>query len=144
MRVIVLTALVLASAAVFGQDFQARQHHVAAALAALKMEQAKQGHDCAQAKNQYDDTMCTAEVAQAADKNLATFYDNLKAILGDDKNLEDSQKAWLEYRKQACDAIYEFYKGGTIRNSAQARCEIRLTRERMGDLDALYEMPLHH
>jgi len=92
MRGSMLITLVLASVTVFGQDFQARQQHVAAALAALKVEQAKEGHDCAQAKNQYDDTMCTTEVAQAAYKNLATFYDNLKAILGNDNGLQVSQK----------------------------------------------------
>ena len=133
------------SAVAVAQDFKAHQQHAAAALVALKTEQAKEGKDCLQAQNQYDDNICTRQVAEAADRNLAVLFDNLKAIVGGDaqKKLQVSQDAWLEYRKKACDAVFEFYKDGTIRKAEQARCETRLARARMRDLDFLYETPLH-
>jgi uncharacterized protein YecT (DUF1311 family) len=128
------------------RDFKAQQQHVAAALAALHAEQAKEGKDCPDVRGQRDEDICTGQVAEAADRNLAIFYDNLKAIIDGEaqKKLQDSQNAWLDYRKKACDAVYEFYKDGTIRNSEQARCQTRLTRDRMRALDSLYETPLHH
>jgi len=146
-RATMVISLLVAGASVSpAQDFHAYQQHVAAAVAALKAEQAKEGKDCTNTKSQYEDNICTAEVVKAADTSLSVFYDNLKAILGREsqKDLQESQTAWLQYRTKACDAIFEFYKDGTIRKAEQARCETRLTRERMQDLDYLYESPLHH
>ena len=127
------------------QDYQAHQQHTTVAAEALKTELAKQGKDCVQARSQFEDTACTAQVVQAADRSFAIFFDNLKAILPVDAQsiLQGTQRAWLDYRKKACEAVFEFYKNGTIRNSEQARCEIRLTRQRMQDLDFLYYGPLH-
>lgn len=143
---IALALLAGLSCDVHAQNFEDHQKHVAAAMAALKAENAKEGKDCAQAHNQREDTICTGEVAQAADKDLTVFLDNLKALLPeqDQARIQASQDAWSDYRKKACDAVYAFYEKGAIRYSAQSRCEIRLTRERMRDLDDLYEMPLHH
>jgi uncharacterized protein YecT (DUF1311 family) len=128
------------------QNLHARQQHVEAAMVALKAEQAKEGKDCANAKSQYEDNVCTAETAKAADSNLSAFYDNLKSILGSENrtDLQESQNAWLQYRTKTCDAVFDFYKDGTIRNAEQARCQTRLTRQRIRDLDYLYEGPLHH
>ncbi len=145
LRLVVAFAIACSTTTV-AQEFHAHEQHVAAAVAALKSEEAKEGKDCLQARNQYEDTICTGQVAEAADRNLAVFYDNLKAIIGDNarEKLQVSQEAWLDYRKKACEAVFEFYKGGTIRNAEQARCQTRLTRARMRDLDFLYETPLHH
>ncbi len=148
MRTAVISLALLAglSYGANAQSFEDHQKHVAAATAALRAENAKEGKDCVQAHNQREDTICTAEAAQAADKNLIVFFDNLKALLPeqDQAKLQVSQDAWSDYRKKACDAVYAFYEKGSIRYSAQSRCEIHLTRQRMRDLDALYEMPLHH
>lgn len=147
MRMKLHVSLVVAcSIALLAQDFKARQQHVTAAVAALNADDAKTGKDCVQAKNQYEGNICTAQVADDADQNFAVFYENLKAIIGDDaqKKLQDSQDAWLDYRKKACDAVLDFYKSGTIRNSEYSRCQTRLTRQRMRDLDFLYDSPLHH
>lgn len=141
MRMIVAVSLLIACAsASLAQD-----PHVATAVAALRNEQAKEGQDCKNARSQYEDNVCTAEVAKAADKNMTVFYDNLKALLSPESQeaLHESQAAWLEYRSKACGAVYEFHKSGSIRYAEQARCETGLTRERMRDLDYLYEGPLH-
>jgi uncharacterized protein YecT (DUF1311 family) len=146
-RCVVLTvSLVAASVCLLAQDFKAHEQHAVIAISALKAEESKEGKDCSQARDQHEQNICTAEVAEAADRNLALFYDNLKAIIDGDaqKKLQQSQDAWLQYRASACDAVFEFYKDGSIRNSERARCAIRLTRQRMRDLDVLYEGPLHH
>lgn len=142
---LMILGVMACSLASVAQDHEVHQRHVAAAAAALKTELAKNGRDCVQAHTQYEDTACTAQTAEAANRSLAIFFDNLKAILPKDaqSTLLNTQKAWSDYRKKACDAIYEFYKDGSIRDSEQARCEIQLTRQRMQDLDFLYYGPLH-
>ncbi len=142
---LVISSIFACCLAAASQDFQTRQQHVDAAAAALRAEQAEEGRHCA-AQNQYEDNICSAQSAEAADRNLAVFYQNLKAILAGEAQhtLQASQDAWLDYRKKTCDAVFAFYRDGTIRNAAQARCHTRLTSERMRDLDYLYEGPLHH
>src|SRR5215469_8439521 len=118
MRATVAISLLIACACTsLGQG-----QHVAAAMAALKAEQAKEGQDCKNTTSQREDNICTGEVAEAADKNMTVFYDNLKAMLGPEsqKALDESQAAWLEYRKKACGAVYEFYKDGSIRYAEHA------------------------
>ena len=146
MKTMVVISFVMACAAVCtSQDYKTHHQHVIVAEETLKTELAKQGKDCIQAQSQYEDTACSAQVARAADQSLVVFFENLKAILPSDaqSTLQDTQQAWLNYRKKACEAVFEFYKDGTIRNSEQARCEIRLIRQRMQDLDFLYYGPLH-
>jgi uncharacterized protein YecT (DUF1311 family) len=55
-----------------------------------------------------------------------------------------SETAWLRYREKQCQAVFEFYRPGTIASAAQARCEIRLAESRMRDLNELFDGPLHH
>jgi len=144
MRSLTLFFLVVVSMAAASQN---AVEHAKTAVAVLRAEMAKEGKKCKGANDQREETTCTAQAASAADHNLSIFFDNLKAIVGHDgagKELEASQRAWIAYRKTTCDAIFEFYKGGSIRYANQSRCEIRLTRERMRDLDYLYESPLHH
>jgi uncharacterized protein YecT (DUF1311 family) len=143
--VMILLTVMACSVASVAQDHEVHQRHVATAAAALKTELAKNGKDCVQAHTQYEDTACTAQTAEAANRSLAIFFDNLNSILPKDaqSTLLETQKAWSDYRKKACDAIYEFYRDGSIRDSERARCEIQLTRQRMQDLDFLYYGPLH-
>ena len=141
-----IVLLCFACFAATAQNHREPDKQRAAAWAAFKAEVDKDGKDCAEAKNQYEDTICTAQVAEAADKDLNLFFQYVKSVMTgeDQEKLQASQDAWVGYRKKACDAVYDFFAGGTIRNSAQARCEIRLTRERMRDLNDFYETPLYH
>ena len=114
-----------------------------AANAAFAAEQARVGKDCISAHNQREDTACALDAADTTERNLSSFYTALQGIVGSDA-LRDSQRAWLNYRKKQCDAIYAFFKGGTIAPSARTRCEIELARSRMRDLDELFDVQLHH
>ena len=44
--------------------------------------------------------------------------------------LEGSQGAWVAYADQACQAVYEIWKGGTIRGIMWQGCRIELTQAR--------------
>jgi uncharacterized protein YecT (DUF1311 family) len=44
--------------------------------------------------------------------------------------LEASQVAWAAYADQACQAVYEYWKGGTIRGIMWQGCRIELTEQR--------------
>lgn len=41
-----------------------------------------------------------------------------------------SQRAWLQYRTEACNSVAVMYDGGTITASAVPSCQAALTRER--------------
>lgn len=101
------------------------------------------GKDCINVSNQHDENICEGEAAGGTEQNFAAFYSALEGIVGS-AGLRDSQQAWLDYRKKQCDAIFDFWRPGTIAPSASLRCDIELTRSRMRDLDELYEVPLHH
>ena len=45
--------------------------------------------------------------------------------------LNQSQQAWLSYRKAHCDAVYEQWSGGTIRGTMFGGCMLRLTQLRI-------------
>ncbi len=120
--------------------------HQKAANDALQLQLSKEGKDCLDVRNNYGDMVCMAEVATQTEKDFSTFYENLKAILDqpNQKNLEDAQTKWVVYRHATCQAIDEFFRQGTARVGMVERCEIQVTRSRMKDLDAIYNLPLHH
>jgi len=60
------------------------------------------------------------------------------------QTLEDSQAAWTDYQQKACHAIDTLFRDGTILPSAGMGCVIQLTRSRMRDLNAVYNLPLRH
>lgn len=44
------------------------------------------------------------------------------------------QTAFFAYRKKACDAVYDYWSGGTIRGTEALTCQRRLTRAYTHDL----------
>lgn len=113
-----------------------------AAKAAFETEMARIGKDCAKAKTQRDENICQSDAATATERNFDAFYRSLENIVGSGR-LRESQQAWVDYRNKQCDAIFEFWRPGTVAPSAEMRCKIELMRSRMRDLDSLYETPLH-
>jgi len=111
---------------------------------ALQSQLSKEGKDCSDARNNLDDKLCITQVSQQTEQDMATFYQNLKQIIGSPPDLEEAQQAWLVYRQKSCGAIGSFFEGGTGQVGFEARCDIQLTRSRMKDLDAIYNLPLHH
>lgn len=122
--------------------------HQKAANDALQSQFSQEGKDCQDARNNYEDEFCITEIATQTEKDFSIFYENLEAILNlnptNQKNLEDAQAKWVVYRDATCQAIDNFFQQGTARVGMVARCEIQVTRSRMKDLDAIYNLPLHH
>lgn len=114
-----------------------------AAKVAFDAEMLRIGKDCTKVKTQRDENICQSDAETATERNFDAFYGALESIVGGGR-LRDSQQAWVDYRNRQCDAIFEFWRSGTIAPSAEMRCKIELMRSRMRDLDSLYETPLHH
>jgi len=117
-----------------------------AANKAFAAEMAREGKDCPNVNTTLEENECLKTAAETTRANFTAFYDNLKKLISLDPSsvaaLDDSQKAWTAYRDKACGAIHEFFRDGTIAPSADMSCDIRLTRSRMRDLNAMY-LPLH-
>jgi uncharacterized protein YecT (DUF1311 family) len=125
---------------------QSPLQHQKAANEALRSQLSKEGKDCQEARDNSEDKACIGEVLQQTERDFGVFYDNLEALLDSPgrANLEQAQREWLGYRQKSCSAIDEFFREGSARAGMTTRCEIQLTRSRMKDLDALYNLPLHH
>ena len=113
------------------------------ANAAFEAEGARAGKDCPGVTNQREENACEGAAADTTERNLSTFYNALEGIVGS-APVRESQRAWLNYRKTQCIAVFTFWRRGTIAPSAESRCQIALARSRMRDLESLFEVPLHH
>jgi len=89
---------------------------------------------CPDAITTIDMNQCLAGIAGAREERLQHY---LSAAL--DRNADNpdvaaaiqaSQQAFEAYREGECGAVYEDWKGGTIRNAMALGCRIRLTDER--------------
>lgn len=144
-RGLVVSAFLLASVAMAQQPKSSPRKLADVAYA---RQMAQEGHDCANARTQRDENECIVQVRQTADNDFRLYYKGLALALAPDpsniKRLDEAHASWVEYRDKTCAAIHALYSGGSIQESATARCEIQLTRSRMRDLEALYETPLHH
>ncbi|MDR3751264.1 MAG: lysozyme inhibitor LprI family protein [Terracidiphilus sp.] len=47
------------------------------------------------------------------------------------RDLEVSQKIWLQYRTAACAAVSDMYDGGTISPAATSLCKAEITKQRI-------------
>lgn len=117
------------------------------ASTALQFEIAQIGRDCANARNTLEINSCFGTVAGKTQSNFRVFYDSLRSLLNPGseaaQQLDTSQAQWEKYSNSACDAVYAFYRDGTIRTAKAIGCRILLTRSRMQNLDALYDTVLH-
>jgi uncharacterized protein YecT (DUF1311 family) len=102
---------------------------------------------CADAIDTYSANICSGNAlgkAQAdLDALLAQVRRQVEHFESDLSGLEKSQKLWEEYRKTACDAAADLYKGGTAQPSMRADCERQLTHDRVRALDRMYYMALY-
>jgi uncharacterized protein YecT (DUF1311 family) len=130
-----------------GAATQAKRYQDAAQTA-LQSQLSKEGKECAEAANTYEQNLCLDKAESRTEHDFDVFYQNLLALLNgesaDQQKLKEAQAQWTQYKDKTCDAIDALYKGGTIRSLAVMRCEIEITRSRMRDLDYLYETILHH
>lgn len=118
------------------------------AQTALQSQASQEGKDCPNAASMYDVNTCMRRVADQTNRDFDLFYQSLLSIISSNQDsadrLKKAEDQWMQYRQLTCDAIFDFYKPGTIAPSAQMQCEVQLTRSRMRDLEAIYHTPLHN
>lgn len=79
---------------------------------------------------------CLAADLSRADAELNRYYAAAVKRLTDERQpavlakLRASERAWIQHRDAECDAIWEYWKGGTIRGTFSTECRVRLTRDR--------------
>jgi uncharacterized protein YecT (DUF1311 family) len=78
------------------------------------------------------DACHSAELA-ILEKDLARYGDAARKVLREEKkklaSFEAGEKAWAAYRTAYCDAIYDRWSEGTIRNAMTLECRSNLTRD---------------
>lgn len=55
------------------------------------------------------------------------------------KAFDKAESAWHHYYKSQCSAAYEAYRDGTIALSMELTCRLQLIRDRMHELEAIYQ-----
>ena len=79
---------------------------------------------------------CLAADLSRADAELNRYYVAAVRRLTDERQpaalakLRASERAWIQHRDAECDAVWEYWKGGTIRGTFSTECRLRLTRAR--------------
>lgn len=79
---------------------------------------------------------CLAADLARADAELNRYYAAAAARLAKDRQngaiaqLRASEGAWIAYRDAECNAIYEWWKDGTIRGAMALSCRMRVTKAR--------------
>lgn len=89
-------------------------------LALLAPIAAHAANQCDKYRTSYDETYCFAKLLIESDKELNISYNELRALVGDSKKLQDTQLKWVKYRNASCES------SGTI----DVDCNYRANRDR--------------
>lgn len=79
---------------------------------------------CAQNEMAWWDAMLNANYAKLRDSSSPALADQLR----------DVQQLWIAYRSAKCQFSYDYWEGGSIRNSSFANCMLTTTAKRAIDL----------
>lgn len=102
---------------------------------------------CDTQANTLEINACGAQQLKEKDAALNQAYKALMAALQPDepaqaaelaeirKKVQAAQRAWIQYRDQDCDAMYDFNIRGSMRNSIALRCKIEKTVARTKELE---------
>ena len=87
---------------------------------------------------------CLAKARDAADAQLSTVYDSVRARLdaGEIQQLISAQRLWIQYRDANCVAERDLYGGGTATGPAYLACLEAMTRGRTKELRVTYAVRL--
>jgi uncharacterized protein YecT (DUF1311 family) len=87
---------------------------------------------------------CLVKSLKAVDAELNAEYRRAFKVTKDQyrpadvQNLRDAERKWIAYRDAICKAEYGLVGGGTAGPSIQISCLIRITKQRIADLQADY------
>lgn len=83
-----------------------------------------------------DVEQCIAADLARADAELNRYYATAVKRLQDERQptalakLRKSERVWIAHRDAECDAVYEWWKEGTIRGAMALGCRIGITKAR--------------
>jgi uncharacterized protein YecT (DUF1311 family) len=92
----------------------------------------------------YDVSMCFLRILKKVEMDLNATYQRALVNTRRDYTARDVQalkiaeRRWIEYRDAACTAEYGLWGGGSGGPAAHSGCLIKMAKERIGDLEALY------
>lgn len=87
-----------------------------------------------------DVTVCFISASKTADERLNKIYSRIREVLSADeqRDLQAAQRLWLKFRDANCSAERNLYAGGSAAPTVYAACIEADTRQRTGDLKAMY------
>jgi uncharacterized protein YecT (DUF1311 family) len=98
--------------------------------------------DCDNAVTTIEINACIGETVATAEAQLAQYIAKAKTRHVEESSVIDllnqSQHAWLAYRKAHCDAIYDMWSDGSIRGAMFGGCMAQLTKQRTHQIWADY------
>ena len=88
--------------------------------------------------------VCFNKLLDQANADMQAKYLADQAVVKDQSTfvalLAKSQDAWLAYRSQTCDNLVEtYFQQGTMQSVAVTSCKLALTKERVSDLQNLFQ-----
>jgi uncharacterized protein YecT (DUF1311 family) len=129
-------------------------------------EQARQkSGDCPHASSTHEMEMCFEKEVEKTTANYQAFVGAIRsaeALTSPDgagtggrgvaplnpeelvMRFDEVETAWQAFKKPQCLLAYDAYRTGTIAPLMQLNCELRLLRDRMGELDSIYQMTEDH
>lgn len=124
------------------------------AFALLAMSGQVLAASCDDAGNTVQMNACMADQAKAAEIKLNQTYQRVLATLSSADSdqqqsypastkaaLIEAERAWVKYRDADCKAVYNHWKGGTIRTSMELGCRQERAEQRTRQLEAFLEKP---
>jgi len=98
--------------------------------------------DCKNAMNTPEMNECAALEQKAVEAKLNQVYRRVIKSLDTNEDsaaakekLVIAQRAWIKFREADCDAVYENWAGGTIRNVMYSGCMRQHAEQRIKDLE---------
>jgi uncharacterized protein YecT (DUF1311 family) len=97
--------------------------------------------NCSAPQTQYEINVCTERDYERAETELSALCKKLQKRLSapDAQRLKGVQDIWLLYRKRECALVHDLYEGGSAQSAETAGCLARVTKARIGDLQADYQ-----
>ena len=117
--------------------------------------------DCPKAMTTYDMSTCLGAELQKTTANYRAYTGALRSIevlvppggaplsgasgapLSSQESVKEfdaAEAAWQAYQKLQCSAAYDAYRGGTIAPIMQLTCHLKLVRDRMRELESIYDL----
>jgi len=90
----------------------------------------------------FDTGQCLIKVRKNVDAKLNDTYQRALKKWADNPNviakLKNAEHAWIKYRDANCEGEYQTYGRGTIGPNMFGFCQIRLTRQRIHEIEGIY------